>query len=172
MKPEIGYDRIVIGSYINDLLEGVEWNLKRTALRDPYFNQLSIEKFTLETLLQELGEHGEISPTDLIERFVQKRKSALLKIKTPTATTHFRCQGTQQCPSWMGCTSDIWRGKDVADLKKHKNLWNDVVYGTPTVSMAAASKLNQLGEMSDKTFQIFVLASAIAFSEKKGGKRK
>jgi len=72
MKPEIGYDRIVIGSYINDLLEGVEWNLKRTALRDPYFNQLSVEKFTLETLLQELGEHGEISPTDLIERFVQK----------------------------------------------------------------------------------------------------
>lgn len=60
----------------------------------------------------------------------------------------------------------------MADLKKHKNLWNDVVYGTPTVSMAAASKLNQLGEMSDKTFQIFVLASAIAFSEKKGGKRK
>ena len=79
MKPEIGYDRIVIGSYINDLLEGVEWNLKRTALRDPYFNQLSIEKFTLETLLQELGEHGEISPTDLIERFVQKTEKCVVE---------------------------------------------------------------------------------------------
>ena len=49
MKPEIGYDHIVIGSYIDDLLKDVEWNLKRTALRDPYFKQLSVEKFALET---------------------------------------------------------------------------------------------------------------------------
>ena len=42
MKPEIGYDHIVIGSYIDDLLKDVEWNLKRTALRDPYFKQLSV----------------------------------------------------------------------------------------------------------------------------------
>lgn len=60
----------------------------------------------------------------------------------------------------------------MADLNRHKDLWNDVLYGTPTASLAAASKLNQLGEMSDKTFQVFVLASAIAVSEKKGGKRK
>lgn len=58
------------------------------------------------------------------------------------------------------------------DLNRHKDLWNDVVYGTQTASLAAASKLNKLGEMSDKTFQIFVLASAIAATEKKGGKRK
>lgn len=55
------------------------------------------------------------------------------------------------------------------DLKK---LWNDVVNGTPTSSLAAASKLNQLGEMSDKTYKIFVIASAIAASERKGGKQK
>lgn len=55
------------------------------------------------------------------------------------------------------------------DLKK---LWNDVVNGTPTSSLAAASKFNQLGEMSDKTYQTFVIASAIAASERKGGKQK
>lgn len=70
----------------------------------------------------------------------------------------------------MAYTLDIWKEKDVADLNQHKDLWNDVVYGTPTVSLAAASKLNKLGEMSDKTYQIFVLASVITSTEKKGGK--
>lgn len=60
----------------------------------------------------------------------------------------------------------------MADFNKHKDLWNDVVYGTPTASLAAASKLNQLGEMSEKTFQVFVLASLIAGAETKGGKSK
>ena len=67
----------------------------------------------------------------------------------------------------MDCTLDFWKEKDVADLNQHKDLWNDVVYGTPTASLTAASKLNKLGEMSDKTFQIFVLASAIESTEKK-----
>ncbi len=58
------------------------------------------------------------------------------------------------------------------DLKKHKDLWNDVLYGTPTASLAAASKLHELGEMSEKTFQVFVLASAMAIKERKGGKQK
>lgn len=53
------------------------------------------------------------------------------------------------------------------DLKKYRGLWNDVLYGTPTESLTAASKLNQLGEMSDKTFQIFMLASAYAIRDKK-----
>lgn len=41
MKPEIGYDSIVIGSYISDLLDGIEWNMRHTDLKDPYFEQLS-----------------------------------------------------------------------------------------------------------------------------------
>ncbi len=40
MKPEIGYDSIVIGSYISDLLDGIEWNMRHTDLKDPYFEQL------------------------------------------------------------------------------------------------------------------------------------
>ncbi|MEY8573640.1 hypothetical protein AALD01_04415 [Oscillospiraceae bacterium 21-37] len=53
-----------------------------------------------------------------------------------------------------------------------KKFWNDVIYGTPTSSLAAASNLNQFGEMGNKTFQIFVLASVFAASERKGGKQK
>ena len=56
------------------------------------------------------------------------------------------------------------------DLKNHRNLWNDVLYGT--ASLAAASKLYDLGEMSKKTFQVLVLAAAIESTDTKGGKRK
>lgn len=72
MKPENGYDRVVIGSYINDLLEGVEWNLKRTSLQDPYFEQLSVEKFALESLFQSIDERRDLEPEDVIEEFMLK----------------------------------------------------------------------------------------------------
>lgn len=72
MKSEIGYDRIVVGSYICDILDSVDWNLKRTALRDPYFEQLSIEKFALEMLLQAIGEHPDLKPEDVIEQFMEQ----------------------------------------------------------------------------------------------------
>ena len=55
MKPEIGHSDMVMASYIGDLLNDIEWNMKRTELRDPYFKQLSVEKFTLETMLQEIA---------------------------------------------------------------------------------------------------------------------
>ena len=58
------------------------------------------------------------------------------------------------------------------DLNQNRGLWNDVLYGTPTASLAAASKLYNLGEMSEKTFQGLVLAVAIESADKKGGKRK
>lgn len=80
MKPEIGYDSIVIGSYINDLLDGIEWNMRHTDLKDPYFEQLSVEKFTLETLLQEIAKHGDIGmPTEILEQFVQKADECVTK---------------------------------------------------------------------------------------------
>ena len=58
------------------------------------------------------------------------------------------------------------------DLNQNRGLWNDVLYGTPTASLAAASKLYNLGEMTEKTFQVLVLAVAIESADKKGGKRK
>jgi hypothetical protein len=73
MKPEIGYSDMVMASYINDLLSDIERNIKRTELKDPYFEQLSVEKFTLETLLQEIvKQNGSATPTEILERFVQK----------------------------------------------------------------------------------------------------
>ena len=58
------------------------------------------------------------------------------------------------------------------DSTKHRDLWNTVVSGTPKDAVVAASKLYELGEMSEKTFKIFVLATAMAATEKKGGKQK
>lgn len=73
MKPEIGYPDMVMASYIDDLLNDIERNIKRTELKDPYFEQLSVEKFTLETLLQEIvKQNGSATPTEILERFVQK----------------------------------------------------------------------------------------------------
>ena len=72
----------------------------------------------------------------------------------------------------MDSILDIWKEKNAVDLKNHRNLWNDVLYGTPTASLAAASKLYDLGEMSKKTFQVLVLAAGIESTDKKGGKWK
>lgn len=72
MKPEIGYLNMVVASYIDDLLSNVEWNMKRTDLKDSYFKQLSVEKFALETLLQEIIEcscGGIVTPIEVLERF-------------------------------------------------------------------------------------------------------
>ena len=89
MKPEIGYDRIVIGSYINDILDGVEWNLQHTALRDPYFEQLSVEKFALETLLQMIGEHRELEPEEVIDQFMQKADECVRECQNPSSNYTF-----------------------------------------------------------------------------------
>lgn len=72
MKPELCYEDAVMASYIQDLIGDIEWNMKTISLRDPYFEQLSVEKFTLQTLLQEINEHGDISPTIIVEEFAGK----------------------------------------------------------------------------------------------------
>lgn len=73
MKPEIGYLDIIMESYIDDLLYDIEQNIKRTELKDPYFEQLSVEKFTLETLLQQIVKQNDsVTPTEIVENFVQK----------------------------------------------------------------------------------------------------
>ena len=72
MKPEIGYSNVVIGSYIEDLIGDIEYNMRSVKIADPYFEQLSIEKFTLEHLLQKIGESGEILPIDIVVNFVQR----------------------------------------------------------------------------------------------------
>lgn len=72
MKPEIGYSNVVMGSYIEDLIGDIEYNMRSVKIADPYFEQLSVEKFTLEHLLQKIGESGEILPTDIVAGFVRR----------------------------------------------------------------------------------------------------
>lgn len=80
MKPEIGYSDMVMASYIDDLLNDIERNIKLTELKDPYFEQLSVEKFTLETLLQEIvKQNGSATPTEILERFVQRADECATK---------------------------------------------------------------------------------------------
>lgn len=69
MKPEIGYSDIVMGSYIEDLISNIERDMKLLYPRDSYFEQLSVEKFTLETLLKEIAER-DISSTEILAHFV------------------------------------------------------------------------------------------------------
>lgn len=54
----------------------------------------------------------------------------------------------------------------MADFEKHRELWNEVLYGSPEESVAAANKLNNLGEISEKTLQVFILATGMAVNEK------
>ncbi len=54
----------------------------------------------------------------------------------------------------------------MVDFKKHRKLWNEVLYGSYGESVAAANKLNNLGEISEKTLQVFILATGIAANEK------
>lgn len=71
MKPEIGYWDIVIGSFIEDLIGDAEQNMRFVEITDPYFEQLSIEKFTLEYLLREISESDDTPPIDIVERFIR-----------------------------------------------------------------------------------------------------
>lgn len=72
MKPEIGYPDIVIGSFIEDLIGDLEHNMGLTQANDPYFEELSIQKFALEQLLQEIDRLKGASPTAVAAGFVEK----------------------------------------------------------------------------------------------------
>lgn len=72
MKPEIGYPDAVIGDYITDLIGDIEYNMRFVQANDPYFEELGIQKFTLEQLLQEIDRHEGDSPTAIVAKFVER----------------------------------------------------------------------------------------------------
>lgn len=72
MKAEIGYLNIVMGSFIEDLIGDITYNMRAVDMNDPYFEQLCIEKFTLEHLLQEISQRDDSSPIDIVSNFAQK----------------------------------------------------------------------------------------------------
>ena len=64
---------------------------------DQYFEELSIQKFTLQQLLREIGRHEGDSPTAVVARFVE-RMSATAKEDDPRFV--FLSPGTRPSPSW------------------------------------------------------------------------
>lgn len=70
MKAEIGYPDAVMGDFIQDLIGDIEHNMQLAPPNDQYFEELSIQKFTLQQLLREIGRHEGDSPTAVVARFV------------------------------------------------------------------------------------------------------
>ena len=81
MKAEIGYPDAVMGDFIQDLIGDIEHNMQLAPPNDQYFEELGIQKFTLQQLLQEIGRHEGDSPT-AVARFVG-RMSATAKEDDP-----------------------------------------------------------------------------------------
>lgn len=52
MKAEIGYPDVVMGDFIQDLIGDIEHNMRLAPPNDQYFEELSIQKFTLQQLWQ------------------------------------------------------------------------------------------------------------------------
>ncbi len=76
MKAELRHNDIVIGSLIEDLIGDIEWGIRHVAISDPYFAQLSVEKFTLEHLLQEISKHDDIGAIEIVEMFAEEMNQA------------------------------------------------------------------------------------------------
>jgi hypothetical protein len=72
MKAEIGSPDVVMGDFIQDLIGDIEYNMQLAPPNDQYFEELSIQKFTLQQLLQEIGRHEGDSPTAVVARFVER----------------------------------------------------------------------------------------------------
>lgn len=63
MKAEIGSPDVVMGDFIQDLIGDIEYNMQLAPPNDQYFEELSIQKFTLQQLLREIGRHEGDSAT-------------------------------------------------------------------------------------------------------------
>lgn len=72
MKAEALYDHIIMCNLIDDLLDGVKWEMGRTPASDSYFNQLSVEKFVLEQLLSEVDRQRGETPESILTRFIAR----------------------------------------------------------------------------------------------------
>lgn len=77
MKPEIGYPDAVMRSFIEDLIGDIQYNIEDVPANDPYFEELSIQKFTLEQLLQEFDRHEGASPTLIVSQFVERMSASV-----------------------------------------------------------------------------------------------
>lgn len=82
MKAEVGYPDIVMEDLIEDFIKDIEYNMKLVQNSDSYFEQLSVEKFALESLLREVREHVGVSPVSVVARFVEKMTDSITENST------------------------------------------------------------------------------------------
>lgn len=54
MKAERGYPDVVMGDFIEDLIGDIEYNMGLVPANDSYFQELGLQRFTLEQLLREI----------------------------------------------------------------------------------------------------------------------
>lgn len=73
MKPEIIYDDVVILQLIDDLMTDTERNMDGLNTKDPYFTQLSLEKYALGEIFDAIANSGyDYSAFDCVEQFYSK----------------------------------------------------------------------------------------------------
>ena len=68
MKAERGYPDVVMGDFIEDLIGDIEYNMGLVPANDSYFQELGLQRFTLEQLLREIDREKGVSPTAVVER--------------------------------------------------------------------------------------------------------
>ena len=119
MKAEIGYPDVVMGDFIQDLIGDIEHNMRLAPPNDQYFEELSIQKFALQQLLQEIGRHEGDSPTAVVARFVE-RMSATAKEDDPRFV--FSISRDAASPSWTDYILTKWKRRN-NDWRSLHSLW-------------------------------------------------
>lgn len=76
MKAERGYPDVVMGDFIEDLIGDIEYNMGLVPANDSYFQELGLQRFTLEQLLREIDREKGVSPTAVVARFVEKMSAS------------------------------------------------------------------------------------------------
>lgn len=73
MKPEIIYDDVVILQLIDDLMTDTEQNMDGLDTKDPYFAQLSLEKYILREIFDAIANSEHVySAFDCVKQFYSK----------------------------------------------------------------------------------------------------
>lgn len=69
MKPDLNYERDIFTYQIQAYLSCLEDELRFRKPNDPLFEQFSIEKFTMERLLEEFDKRKDIPSAEIVHEF-------------------------------------------------------------------------------------------------------
>jgi len=94
MKPDIFYEEALLVSSIEEMVDVLQERIQPLKPNEVYFEQVSIEKFVMETLLKEIHENGDVLPTIVVARFVEKMYRAAWENPSSEMTDVFIVSGT------------------------------------------------------------------------------